>query len=86
MVKAKAAVANSLKYKRQRKNLPSPADTADEDAADKAADKDLKTELDRILAKGFDPACYPKEWLCFVLQGKPSDKPLKSYNSGLAGR
>jgi hypothetical protein len=81
--KAKACIDNSMKYTSKRlkegKTVRYPV------LVDEANSKDqlVQEEVNRLTEKGFETWCYPREWLCFMLLGKPADiNALKSYSSG----
>jgi hypothetical protein len=78
--KCKEKVDNALKYARMKGNT----EALPENASDKA--EMVALEVSKLEEKGFDEKYYPKEWLCFVLFGKPAgDDKLDSYASGLGG-
>jgi hypothetical protein len=44
----------------------------------------VANKVAELMVQGWDENMYPREWMCFVLLGKPAgDRALQSYNSGL---
>jgi hypothetical protein len=80
--KASIAVENGLNYtKKKLKEGKVPRNPTQ--VTDDVSKEDLiALEVKKLEEKGFDES-YFREWLCFILLGKPAgDRALQSYNSG----
>jgi hypothetical protein len=79
---ASIAVENGLNYTKKKlkegKVPRNPTQVTD----DVSKEDIIALEVKKLEEKGFDES-YVREWLCFILLGKPAgDRALQSYNSG----